>query len=154
MSKYGLKLTKRICSLGLIVLIAGLTTAFLGAYHFLPLDPNVIIPATLLILIFLGCLAGSSTISGTSFITRIPFLQQPSDPEDGIFKRLIKDKETGEECIIQGTKESTYREVLVDLWPFSDRKKTSHWYVTDHQGNNITDKLLSEYDSIVEIVFE
>jgi hypothetical protein len=147
-------MTIRICSLGIIVLSAGLVIAYLGAYDYLQVDLNVIIPITLIVFALFVCGAASSMMAGTSFIANMPFPRQPKSPEEGILKRLVKNRESGKEYIISGSRENTYRDALLHDWPFLNQDHKTNWYIVDEYGNDITDKFLFEYDSIAEIVFE
>lgn len=153
MYKSSRKLGIRICGLDIIILLLGLTIANLGSNNIIPVEPGITTQATFAIFILLGLAASASfLVAGNPSISYIP-AQQPKSPEYGVIKRFIKDKITGKEYIISGPKECTYREALIRNWPIPSRNRNSQWVIVDEFGNDITERFLSEYDSVAEIIF-
>jgi hypothetical protein len=153
LSKESKKLTHQICISGFIILCGGLILAFLGAWNYIPVDPMIVVPVTLVLVIALGCAGSASMASGMSGISHKPFIIQPDTPDSSIWKRVVRDGPSGESYIITGTEKTTYKEALLNNWPFNKRDKNSKWHVDDDKGNDITYRFLSEIDCIADIVF-
>jgi hypothetical protein len=154
LAKESKKLARQICTIAFIILIGGISIAFLGAWNVLPVDPMFVVPATLFLLLVLGCAGSTSMASGISALAHRPFTIQPNTPDSGIWKRVVRDSLTGESHIIVGSDKTTFREALLTSWPFKNRDKDSNWIVNDDKNNDITYRLLSEIDCVADIVFE
>lgn len=154
MAKESKKLARQICTIAFIILIGGITIAFLGAWNILPVDPMFIVPATLFLIIVLGCAGSTSMASGMSALVHRPFTSQPNTPDSSIWKRVVRESLTGESHIITGSEKTTYQEALLTSWPFKNRDKHSNWIVIDDRNNDITNRFLSEVDCVAEIVFK
>ncbi len=75
------------------------------------------------------------------------------DDDPSILKRVIREPETGQEIIVSGRADTTFREALRRGWAFRGLSEDSEWIVVDDRGNDISDRPLSEYDGIAEIAF-
>ncbi len=65
--------------------------------------------------------------------------------------RVVIDDYSGEEHVISGSPEMTYRRACVRNWDFDSISKKGPWIVISEKGNDITDQPLSGYDGIARI---
>ncbi|MFO7837634.1 MAG: hypothetical protein R6V83_13410 [Candidatus Thorarchaeota archaeon] len=65
--------------------------------------------------------------------------------------RVVIDNLTGEEKVISGSQDVTFRSAAQKNWPFERIDKKSNWVIVDERGNDITDKKLSDYHEITRI---
>ena len=72
---------------------------------------------------------------------------------EGIVHRVLKAPGHRNEYFIEGKPESTFREVVRDIWPFDDHAVDSVWKLVTDSGEDVTDRALSSYEGIVEIEF-
>lgn len=100
------------------------------------------------------------TTAGISFVLAIAILIATARPYgvkvrgyEGIVHRVLKAPGYRNEYFIQGKPESTFREAVRDIWPFDDRDVDSSWKLVTTSSEDVTDKSLSSYEGIVEIVF-
>ncbi|MFW9847881.1 MAG: hypothetical protein ACFFF4_02010 [Candidatus Thorarchaeota archaeon] len=94
--------------------------------------------------------------SGVSFSYRHPSpssIQVQVKRDSTQISRVIINTITGEECIINGKPEWSYRMSLLADWPFKDIPKSGDWIVKDERGNDITNTPLIQYNSIASIEY-
>ncbi|MBD3158420.1 MAG: hypothetical protein GF309_06465 [Candidatus Lokiarchaeota archaeon] len=72
--------------------------------------------------------------------------------DTSFLRRVIVDEHTGEECVVFGSPESTFRKACRRDWPFENIDEDANWIIEDARGNDITRKRLSDYDGIARIV--
>lgn len=72
---------------------------------------------------------------------------------EGIVHRVLKAPGDRNEHFIEGKPESTFGEVVRDIWPFKDHDVDSGWKLVTTSGEDVTDRALSSYEDIVEIEF-
>jgi hypothetical protein len=135
---------------GLVVLIIGFVIAWLGGHGYLPLEPQFVVGATLILFTVVFCLAVTTMMAGTSFIARQKYSTLPDSPEDGILSRVIRDSESGAEAIVHVHPNSSICEVLESNWPFK-KKKSSDWYVVDKNTNDVTNWPVSNWDGTATV---
>ncbi|MHA1770452.1 MAG: hypothetical protein ACTSYL_07445 [Candidatus Thorarchaeota archaeon] len=63
-----------------------------------------------------------------------------------VFHRIVIDRKAGDEVIIHGMPETTFRDAIVKHWSFSRISRHAHWAVFDDRGENITNAPLASYD--------
>ncbi len=100
------------------------------------------------------------TIAGITFVLAILTLIATATPYgvnvrgyEGILHRVLKAPGHRNEYFIEGKPESTFREVVRDIWPFHDQDVNSSWKLVSTSSEDVTDRVLSSYEGIVEIVF-
>ncbi|MHA1636817.1 MAG: hypothetical protein ACTSUB_02275 [Candidatus Thorarchaeota archaeon] len=100
------------------------------------------------------------TIAGIAFVLGIVALIVTATPYgvnvrgyEGILHRVLKAPGHRNEYFIQGEPETTFREVVRDIWPFDDQDVNNSWKLVTASGEDVTDRSLSSYEGIVEIVF-
>ncbi|MHA1576571.1 MAG: hypothetical protein ACTSU3_04350 [Candidatus Thorarchaeota archaeon] len=72
---------------------------------------------------------------------------------EGIVHRVLKAPGHRNEYFIEGKPESTFREVVRNIWPFADHDVDSSWKLMTISGEDVTDSGLYSYEGIVEIEF-
>ena len=137
------------CIMGLASLLGAFVVAWMGGYGYLNVDPNVAVPAGLVLLIVFMVLGAFSLQADTSFIARKPGRSQLQTIDTNICRRVVKSLESGNEYLIQGSCTSSLREVLLEDWPFKDVKPGSAWYMRDQRMNDVTEMPLSEIEGTV-----
>ncbi len=140
----------RICAGGLIVLAVGLSLAYLGGHHVLPLDPRVVVPATFVLFLSAMCLAVNTMLAGTSFVTRMPFIEQPDTPDSDVVVRVVRLEGHQREYLIRGPPSATVREVLVAQWPFPE-EMPGQWGVVDEDGQDVGNSPMSQVGGIMSV---
>jgi len=134
-SRHTIRRTGLAIALSLIVLIIGLSLAWLGGYGYLPLDPHLVVPTTIILFFATLLLSVTTMMAGTSFIARQNISTIPKSPMDNVLSRGIRDSMSGIERIVQAPPDVSIREILVRDWSF--QKRVSHnWYVIDENGND------------------
>lgn len=73
------------------------------------------------------------------------FLKFP-EMDMSVLHRFVIDKVSGDEILIHGSPETTFREALLEYWTFSRIARHAHWNVYDAHGENITNAPLASYD--------
>ncbi len=74
-------------------------------------------------------------------------------PRDStIITRVVVERTTGSEVIIQGGQDTTFREAILHDWPFPEIPVKSSWIIQDEASNDITNRPLSSYGGIAELV--
>lgn len=153
MSRYTIRRTGLAIALSLIVLIIGLSLAWFGGYGYLPLDPHLVVPTTIILFIAILILSVTTMMAGTSFIARQNSSTIPKSPMDNILSRGIRDSISGVERIVKAPPDVSIRDILVRDWTF--RKKVStNWYVVDENGNDVTDWPICNWEGIAVIRFD
>ena len=131
-----------------LILIGGFTVAYLGGLGYLPIDPWIAVPATLVIVFLLTCMLPFAMSSSSSFYMNRGAVAQPKSPDNNSINRVLRDLSIEREYLLRGTRGMTIRDALLSEWPFSGRDPLSNWQVVDELGNDVTDKLLSDLDGI------
>ncbi|MFX0108340.1 MAG: hypothetical protein ACFE7R_08655 [Candidatus Hodarchaeota archaeon] len=72
--------------------------------------------------------------------------------DTSIFTRVVKERQSGEEHVIEGTFDTTFREACLSDWKFESVRKNEDWIIEDERRNDISVRKLSEYSSIAYLV--
>lgn len=124
----------------------------LSAIGLFPVDSTMIAGASMVLLLFFIVLA---TITlATDIFGGNKRMGQPSMPDRDVITRVVRNDSSGKEYFIYGDHDDTVRELLVDDWPFAEELKSASWYLVDEKHNDVTDKLLSDFEGIAKIVFD
>ncbi|MHA1480096.1 MAG: hypothetical protein ACTSQZ_01560 [Candidatus Thorarchaeota archaeon] len=75
---------------------------------------------------------------------------RPLDPT--FIQRVIIGELIGQEVIVSGPPEMTYRDACLDDWQFKLIQRGSEWIIVDERKNDITNTPLASYHGIAKIV--
>ncbi|MHA1927221.1 MAG: hypothetical protein ACTSV2_01440 [Candidatus Thorarchaeota archaeon] len=138
--------------LGIISLVAAFTLSWLSAIGRFPGEPNMIVTigmGVLVIFFLLALCPFASTILGGN-----KRMGQPRTPDRDVITRVVRDDSSGKDFFIYGDHDDTVRELIMEVWPFSKELKNTSWYLVDERQNDVTDKMLSEFEGTAKIVFD
>ena len=79
-----------------------------------------------------------------------PMERRPRDPS--VMQRVIMGGLIGQEVIVSGPPEMTYRDACLDDWQFKLIQRGSEWIIVDERRNDITNTPLASYHGIAKIV--
>ncbi|MGY5875872.1 MAG: hypothetical protein RTU30_09010 [Candidatus Thorarchaeota archaeon] len=102
------------------------------------------------ILIILLFIVFGFRIFARNQLQRQSTIHRPRD--SAIITRVVIERTTGSEVIIEGGTDTTFREALLHDWPFPEIPVKSSWIIQDEVSNDITDRPLSSYGGIAELV--
>ncbi|MHA1907535.1 MAG: hypothetical protein ACW98Y_09600 [Candidatus Thorarchaeota archaeon] len=105
---------------------------------------------------FFLVLLNITTKTGVSLNYRPPSpssLQAQVKKDPTHISRVVGEPTSGEEHIINGKPEWTYRNTLLSDWPFKSIPRSSEWFVKDERGNDISNTPLGQYNSIASLEY-
>ena len=79
-----------------------------------------------------------------------PTVHRARDPT--VIQRVIMGGIIGQEVIVSGPPEMTYRDACLDDWQFKLIQRGSEWIIVDERKNDITNTPLASYHGIAKIV--
>lgn len=80
----------------------------------------------------------------------LPTARRPRDPT--VIQRVIMGGLIGQEVIVSGPPEMTYRDACLDDWQFKLIQRGGEWIIVDERRNDITNTPLASYHGIAKIV--
>lgn len=152
MSRHSVRCTGLVFGFGIIVLIIGLTLAWLGGHDYLPLNPQLGVEVTLLLVCVIFCLSYTTLMAEASVTEEQNLSTIPKERKDDFTSRVIRNSISGEETLIQADANVSIREIFEDKWPFQ-KKVLSDWYIVDENGNDVTDWPISNWEGTAVIYF-
>lgn len=85
------------------------------------------------------------------YITR-PKKAVYSAMDPSILSRVVKDGLEGDEFLVRGSRETTFREACIANWQFKYVDRKSDWLVTDSKGNDVSKEPLSRFDGLFTLI--
>ncbi len=140
---------------GFLSLIGSIILAYTNNFTPLPWSPSTVILTGFLGFICLITLGAGLMWFDTSWATRLNRHMAHSTPDRDSMARVVKsDVAKRKEYFVYGAPEETVREVVEHDWPFKGKLKSKDWYVIDSRENDVSDKIYSEVEGTLKVVFE
>ena len=89
----------------------------------------------------------------TSWATPLHRDQQPYTPDRDTVTRVLVSDVSEKEYFVYGELDETVREAVLTDWPFKDNLKDDDWRVLDSRGNDVTDKMYTEVEGTLRVIF-
>jgi hypothetical protein len=124
----------------------------MSAAGLFPVDSVAIVGVSMVLLVI--CIALATLTLFTDMLGGNKRMGQPNTPDRDVITRVVRNDSSGKEYFIYGAHEDTVRKLLKDDWPFAEELKNSSWHLVDEKYNDVTDKLLSDFEGIAKIVFD
>ncbi len=138
--------------LGVISLAASFVLSWLSSIGHFPMEPNMIVMWGMgllsLFILLAVCTLGSTILGGNKR------MGQPGMPDREVITRVVRDDSSGKDFFIYGDHDDTVRELIMEDWPFAKELKNTSWYLVDERQNDVTDKMLSEFEGTAKIIFD
>ena len=130
-----------------VILVLGFSISWLAGYGLIPIDASIILPLTFVGIILVICFLMGS-LSSTDAGRKAPKFRVVDS-----YSRVVKDPSKDKEYIVEGTGDMTVREALLFDWVFKDRNKNSEWYALDDHGTDVSEKLLADFEGVINMEF-
>jgi len=140
--------------IGFLVLIGSIILAFTNNFTPLPWSPSVVIMAGILGFTLFLAIGSALLLFDTSWATRLHRHQMPRTPDRDTIVRVVTSDVTKREYFVYGKPEELVREVIENDWPFKGKLKSKDWYVIDAKANDVSDKIYSDVEGTLKVVFE
>ncbi len=141
--------------LGFLSLIGSIILAYTNNFTPLPWSPSVVILAGIIGFVGFVSLGSALILFDTSWATRLNRHMAHSTPDRDSIVRVVKsDVAKRKEYFVYGAPEEIVREVVENDWPFKGKLKSKDWYVIDSRENDVSDKIYSEVEGTLKVVFE
>ncbi len=140
---------------GFLSLIGSIILAYTNNITPLPWSPSIVILGGFAGFICFITLGSALMWFDTSWVTRLHRHHMPYTPDrNSIARVVISDAARNKEYFVYGAPEETVREVVENDWPFKGKLKSREWYVIDSKANDVSDKLYSEVEGTLKVVFK
>lgn len=140
---------------GFLSLIGSIILAYTNNFTPLPWSPSTVILVGFVGFIGFITLGAGLMWFDTSWATRLNRHMAYSTPDRDSIVRVVKsDVAKRKEYFVYGAPEETVREVVENDWPFKGKLKSRDWYVVDSKANDVSDKIYSDVEGTLKVVFE
>ncbi len=72
---------------------------------------------------------------------------------EGSITRVVKTKGSHREYFIKGEPDTSFKDALIESWPFIDHNDDEKWKIVTPSGEDITEKTLSSHEGTVIVEF-
>jgi hypothetical protein len=152
--RYFMPAAKVAISLGVLILVGSAVLAYSSSLIVLPVAPSLLLGMGFLSFIILTVLGLVFIWYDTSWATPLHREQMPYTPDRETIARVVRTDGHDREYFVYATPTSTVREAIQEDWPFKSGLKTHDWFVIDEIGNDVSEKMFSEVEGILKVVFE
>jgi hypothetical protein len=152
-NRYFVAAGKFFIGMAFVVLIGSIVIAYQNNFAPIPWDPIWLIGVGFSLFIGLIIFGSAMVWYDTSWATRLHRDQQPYTPDRDTVVRVVVSDVSKKEYFVYGKLDETVREAVDNDWPFKGKLRDKEWYVIDAAENNVSDKLYSEVEGTLKVVF-